>query len=229
MDGPTVQALTQRLERLERENRRLKRAGALALLLAGGVFLMGQSLPASRVVEAEKLVIRDTTGKARVVLGDVATAADASAPLYGVALYDTEGTANAYLYDEGPSKGARLFLGGTQSAASFTAQSEATVALQAYKVARKDWERQLAQASADFLAGRITAEEHARLTSRGVTTLSLGVRDGEPSVVLSDDGKNPRAVLGAWKLVSGFGEPEQRSPGSLVFFGQDRKVLWKAP
>ncbi|MFQ5894499.1 MAG: hypothetical protein ACE5JJ_01585 [Nitrospinota bacterium] len=60
--------LEERLSRLERQNRRLKQVGALALALLGSILLMGQALPKSRTVEAEKLVLKDPKGRERARL-----------------------------------------------------------------------------------------------------------------------------------------------------------------
>jgi hypothetical protein len=53
-----------RLEKLESENRRLKRIGALASLIGASLLLMGQA-KSSRTVEAEKFVLRDANGNVR--------------------------------------------------------------------------------------------------------------------------------------------------------------------
>jgi hypothetical protein len=54
-----------RLEKVERENRRLKCAGIMVLLLAVGGLLMGQALPKSKTVEAEAFILRDASGTER--------------------------------------------------------------------------------------------------------------------------------------------------------------------
>ncbi len=67
MSNPTMEAVVQRLDRVERENRRLKKAGVAILAGIAGVVLMGQAKPSTvaKVVEAEKFVLRDTAGKIR--------------------------------------------------------------------------------------------------------------------------------------------------------------------
>jgi len=57
-------AVMNRLERLEIQNRRFKQIGALALILLGSVFLMGQASP-PRTVEATRFVLKDANGKSR--------------------------------------------------------------------------------------------------------------------------------------------------------------------
>ena len=43
MNGPTMEALAQRLEKVEQENRRLRGAGIAVLVLAAAGLLMGQA------------------------------------------------------------------------------------------------------------------------------------------------------------------------------------------
>jgi len=59
--------LTQRLDRLERENRRLKTIGVVILIVVAALMLMGQTGPP--ILEAQRFLIRDpATGKARATL-----------------------------------------------------------------------------------------------------------------------------------------------------------------
>jgi hypothetical protein len=58
----------QRLARLERENRWMRRLGAVAVAVAAAVFLVGQGKDKPRVVEAQKFVLRDSEGKSRAEL-----------------------------------------------------------------------------------------------------------------------------------------------------------------
>ena len=71
MNEPTIETLARRLDRLERENRLLKRAGVVALAVIAAVVLMGQALPGkvAKLVEAERFLVRDTAGKPRATLG----------------------------------------------------------------------------------------------------------------------------------------------------------------
>ena len=69
MSSPTPNwtAVVERLEKLERQNRRLKQAGAVALILAAAVLLMGQ-VPSHRTVEANEFVLKDGDGRMRARL-----------------------------------------------------------------------------------------------------------------------------------------------------------------
>ena len=62
--------MEERLSRLERENRRMKQAGVIALFVIAAVVLMGQLTgKAGKVIEAEKFVVKDRFGKIRAELG----------------------------------------------------------------------------------------------------------------------------------------------------------------
>jgi hypothetical protein len=69
MNGMTIGALAQRLDRVERENRMMRRGGGLLVIVVSAVVLLGQAAPPPRVVEIERLVIRDAKGTTRAILG----------------------------------------------------------------------------------------------------------------------------------------------------------------
>jgi hypothetical protein len=106
--------VTERLDRLERENRRLKRIGGVVLVGLAAIVLMGQAMPgkAAKVVEAEKFVVRDTAGHARIILG--------SQPYggYGVHLYGDDGETRAILAEGPVGQGGYLSLSATRTASS---------------------------------------------------------------------------------------------------------------
>ncbi len=70
MDQSTIETLARRLDRVERENRWLKRAGVVALAVIAAVVLMGQATESKvvKVIEAEKFVLRDGQGRQRAEL-----------------------------------------------------------------------------------------------------------------------------------------------------------------
>lgn len=76
MNQPALESLIQRLDRLERDNRRLRRTATLLLLGGLAMVLMGQA-PVDRVaantvvaqtLEAHSIVLRDARGRVRVLL-----------------------------------------------------------------------------------------------------------------------------------------------------------------
>jgi hypothetical protein len=90
MSEHTLDMLTERLDRLERENARWKRTGRLVLLGIGAVMVMGQALPKSRTLTTESLVVVDSTGTTRATF-----AATEGFPV--LAFFDGNGKARATL------------------------------------------------------------------------------------------------------------------------------------
>jgi hypothetical protein len=65
---PDLMSLHARISRLERQNRRMKIAGAIAMVLAASIVVMGQAATA-KVVTANEFVLKDADGKVRVQIG----------------------------------------------------------------------------------------------------------------------------------------------------------------
>lgn len=74
MNEPTIETLGRRLDRLERENRRLKRVGVVALAVIGAVVMMGQAT-GGRLVDAGKFILRDWEGRKRGELMTISSGA----------------------------------------------------------------------------------------------------------------------------------------------------------
>lgn len=66
-DQANLQSIAQRLERVESENRRLKRLCLAAIVIVGAVLFMAQA-PSHRTVEAQSFVLKDAAGRARAEL-----------------------------------------------------------------------------------------------------------------------------------------------------------------
>ncbi len=64
----TNSALLDRLQKLERENRKIKQFGAVLLVAIAVLILMGQA-GKNRALDADSLVIRDAAGNVRIELG----------------------------------------------------------------------------------------------------------------------------------------------------------------
>ena len=85
MTEPTLDALTTRLERLERECRLSKRALRVVLVGALALGLMGQAPPhrMPKSLEAEEFVLRDSRGQVRAVLGRDQSASATMLQIFG--------------------------------------------------------------------------------------------------------------------------------------------------
>ena len=99
-DATEMQAVLGRLEKLERQNRRLRRLGFAPLLLIGGVLLVAQCAPSSRTVQAQRFDLLDSAGRTRAELSMLA---DGPA----LKLYDSQQNARAILsvYQNTPNLG----------------------------------------------------------------------------------------------------------------------------
>ena len=62
-------SLLQRLEKVERENRRFKVLGSVMLLGMAGVLCLGLASNPSKKLEAEVLVLKSAQGKSQMILG----------------------------------------------------------------------------------------------------------------------------------------------------------------
>jgi hypothetical protein len=100
MDKPLIETLAERVESLERENRRLRRY-ATAALIGGAVLLVGgaQKADAPKTVEAERFVVRDKDGAVRVTMEALE---DHHAGLF---IKDVEGRTRIHLGSDGQRNG----------------------------------------------------------------------------------------------------------------------------
>jgi hypothetical protein len=78
-----IQAVFERLERLEKQNRGLKRAIALFMILVSSMILLG-ARGHGRTIEARQIALKDDEGHTRAVLG-----MRSAGP--GLTLYDADG------------------------------------------------------------------------------------------------------------------------------------------
>jgi hypothetical protein len=93
MDNATSNfySLAARVEKLEKQNRFLKRAGLALLVLPAALIFMGQSR-APRAIEAEDFILRDAAGTKRAELSMGADAA-------GLLFFNSKGQTSSFLTD----------------------------------------------------------------------------------------------------------------------------------
>lgn len=116
MDDHSLSIVAQQLNRLEREHRHLKRVGALVVIGLATVTLMGQATPGkvAKVIEAEKFVLREATGKERATLelrpyGSVALAlADGNGGRQAIMEVSADGEPKLWLMGEDGKSAANL-------------------------------------------------------------------------------------------------------------------------
>src|SRR5215831_3067790 len=100
MSELTIETLLPRLERLERENRLLKWLGGALVIAAVAAMLVNAKRPElilspTRIIEAEKFVLKDSSGKVRAVLGEgestLGFLSNSGGSQYGLFLYNKDG------------------------------------------------------------------------------------------------------------------------------------------
>ena len=214
---PTIAGLSERLDRLERENRRLKLAGILALAGISAVVLMGQARTGGKVVEAEKFLLRDARAKVRAELR-----ADGDEP--ELVLLDRNENSRVRLRLEADGRPALVLYGKNNiPSATLGLLGDGWPALVLFG---KDGEGSASLEVSPLVSAALHLSDRA-LKNR----IQLLVdREGKPSLSLLDSDKKSRAVLGHTELeTSRTGTVEQRPASSLVLFDKDGKVIWRAP
>ncbi len=187
MNEVTSDTLTKRLDRLERENRRLKIAGAFLVLALVAVGAMGQMIPraVSKVVEAERFVLRDATGKIMAILGT-----EPGVPAPKLFLYDQNGKTRAMLSvlaDGTP--GLALFDQNGKGRAGLLLLASGAPGLGLHDQNGKN--RLLLSVGADDTPGLALLDQNGKERAR----LTV-VPDGSPSLGLFDQSGKVRAALG---------------------------------
>lgn len=222
MNEPTTQTLARRLDRVERENRRLKGAGVVALALVAAMVLMGQAT-GSKVIEAERFVLKDKDGKVRAELGlsggvfaDSRMILKPDAP--HLSFYDEKSKPHIRLsFDRHISE---LLLGDKERGhVSLSLHEQGFAGLDLNPMV----ERKHSISMAAFRSGT-----RLSLSTGGKTRVQMWGTE-EARVTVYDD-LGARAVLGQIDLEeTKTGIVEKRPASSLVLFDKDDKVIWSAP
>lgn len=197
--------LLSRLEKLERDNRRLKAVALGALLLPSVLVLMGEAR-GSRTVTADKLVLVDSQDRTRAILqtdsmGATLTFLDAMGNKRMVLSGGTGPVGNTYGYlelgeDAATEKPLILASHGGHGGATL---SDGGLVMRAYPLSGK----------------------HGFVMIQGPA--------GGPELIFTDS-EGYTVNLGITDIVTpSTGEKHTTSAASLVLFGKDNKVIWQAP
>jgi len=208
----SLEQLTNRIAKLEAQNRRLKKAGIAVFVVVAAVISTGQA-KTDRVVDANQFILRDASGTARASL----KMENNDSPT--LRFYDPKGLITAELAgNDYPA----LVLQGPQSSPEvlLTSTKETSGVIVFDKGGRE-------QANLSVSKGK--ARSHlSHMDGDAAITLNVDEPDG-PSLVVADDA-GFSATLGKSEVVTTkTGRSEKTSAASLVLFGKDGKVLWSAP
>jgi hypothetical protein len=215
-----LNSLTERLEKLEKQNGNLKRCLLAVFALLGSLFALGQA-PAGRTLVADEFQLKDHTGLVRAKLGFVRN--EPALILYdqnerqraylitdAVGFADSDGTKRvmlgsdtAVMYDSGTNKildqGPGLMMSGTETILDLRAMAK--------------------NASLSFRS--------RGANSTGRVILEYGAE--APSLTLAD-AQGFEAIIGRTSLVEPTtGATSKSSAASVTLFGKDGKSIWSAP
>jgi hypothetical protein len=237
-----MEALAARVGRLERENRRLRRGGAAALLGLAGALVMGQGPrgDSPKTVEAERFLLRDAGGKARA---ELALRADGSPhlefrdgagnPRAGLGL---QGEAAFLSLTDAKGRGGTILRVQPNGRPNITL-TDANGTRRAVLFLSDDGTPTLA-----FSDGQRRSRVVLNVLGNGFTSLSLSDAfgrlraaldlepDGSPSLILYDENRRSRAILGQTELEGrNPAALEKRRASSLVLLDENGTVIWRAP
>ena len=218
MNEPTINNVVQRVDRLERENRRMKLAGVLMLLGVAAVMVMGQAktLKTAKEIEAERFVVKDEDGKVRVVLGlqpkwqgNVWTDyLPKEERFYGMYIYNQDGDARVRLYHN------RRF--GNKSALELWSRRVKSPS---------EWQFSKVELWTDVTGASLNIEGYRMGGAVSIRASTLG-----DTYMTLDEKGSTRVILGHTTLVHPRTEVKEKRPlSSMVLFDQEGKTIWKAP
>lgn len=211
MSQQTCGDLTTRIERLERENRRLKGTGLVTLALMAAVILMGQakSSAPSEEVRTRKLLVLDTAGKTRASLA-------------------VDRWPKLTLYDEAERERVRLVVdvGGS----SLKLSDESGKIRASLKATDDEAMLDLSNDAQHANTALVAQRDGACLAADGNSGLvALGFAEGGPSLWLADARGYPATFSGALPPHLRTGATTEESGMSFIVFDKDKKVLWRSP
>lgn len=215
-----------RLEKVEKENRRMKRAGLACLLVGACLVVMGQARPAATTVQAQSFILQDASGTKRAELL-LEAGAPGSEPSPVLRFLDGKGGEALSLSptrlelagksDLGPdillddAKGTpRVDLGLEHNLPFVILNDEKGIVREDMGLERGD-------------PAFVINDEKA------APRVGFGLSNGRPSVTVID-AQGYTSVLGSTPLVTAAtGAQHETTGASLVLFGSDGTLLWSAP
>lgn len=213
-----LQEIRGRLAQLEKQNRRLKRIGASALVIATALGLMAATRPVPEKITAREFDVVDGAGMVRIRLFTTPVGAS-------VEVLDAQGKRAASM--EADLEASFVIAGkdgGEVATLSNAPESGASVGV-AYSPV---WN------AADFKSEKTLRDAMNSYTTRLNNEPAVGMwvsPSGEPSMTIKD-AQGYSMDLGSTSTVLPFtGQTQQTSAASIVLFGNDKKhhVIWRAP
>jgi hypothetical protein len=225
MDELNLNKVLARLEKVEKENRRMKRARLVLILAAGCATVMGQARPAATAVEARSYVLQDASGTKRAELV-LEAGAPGQEPSPVLRFLDGKGSESLSL---SPT---RLELAGKSDLGPDIIVDDAK------GTPRVD----------------LGLEHNLPFVllndDKGINRVDMGLERGDPALVINDEKATPlvgfglsqgkpsisvngldgfRTTIGSQPLVGVTGAQYWSSAATMVLYSSDGKVIWSAP
>ncbi len=245
--------LVKRLERLERDNRRLKQIVAVIVLAAGSLAFMGETRGTPHVVTAHEFVLLDREGHRRITISTPAALGEAVVGMQpddpGIWISDSKGHDRFILNDDSLSfsnesgrESVRLLAWGNGASLEFLGSKNQKIGNLFFPVDRMQlstWglyfgdEDGKTAIELGGLSSRVEGSSpKPELMLQGAGGfLALNAAAGKSSISLGD-AQGFEMDLGSTSTTTlTTGATQHTSAASIVMFGNDKKhhVIWKAP
>jgi hypothetical protein len=202
----SLEDLEDRLQRLEKQNRRLKQLVIAALIVPATLLVMGQ-VPSRKTVEANEFVLKDDSGVVRARLGMKSIATNKKYAAFE--LLDMKGETRIELFGDGIVRNAGLAL------SDETGNTRAVFGAGGIGAANQ--------------GGYITFMGQFKPNSTEYGLLHSARVDIQEGHLKVTDGQYS-ATLGTESLTTTqTGESHKSSAASLILFDNSDHVIWKAP
>lgn len=205
---PDLKDVLQRVEKLERQNRKIKKTGILAAVIVVAALMMGQAASKTRIIEAQGFLLRDKDGMIRAELA-TNSRGSVGLHLYNPQRYVQEAPkASLEVEADGSS---RLILG---------SMLDTWASLEVSSTAKEKW-ASLNVHSKPFKYASLSA------TSDGATELSLVGANGKAELRYSqDDDSFLRFYRSAGKTLNQVARLGVTAEGSPQLLVSNRAALW---
>ena len=215
METSEWSAVIGRLEKLEKQNRRMKQAGIAGLLFISCVLLMGQA-PSTKTVEANEFVLRDSGGK---TLGrwtiergfpkiEMYDGEKLQRTTFGIAGVFGRGAPQPLLQMVDGDTSTLLFVGTGASNLVFNSNGDN---------------------ASSVMLGMTLFGPQLFLGRNGKSKAGLSITGSGPSLDITDEAGFQTTIGNAELETVRTGESHKTSAASVILFDKDKNVLWKAP
>lgn len=218
--------LVERLEKLERDNRRLKGFAVAALVLAAAFGTIYATRPVPQKITAHEFDVVDSSGRVRITLDR-----------FSLNFFDESGRLAIALLNATNGAGLVFYGRGNQKIGKFS-WPVSRMQLNSWGLYLDDKEGNTAielggVGKADSPIPELMLQGASPLISlgdwQGKPRIGMAIVSDEPSISLFDAQGFQMDLGSTGKINARTGATEQTSAASIVMFGKDEKVIWQAP